>query len=76
MRELAAAIVFAALIVGGAIFLSRPQPPRFQMSNGDRPFRLDTKTGEIVSCPMGNCITLAPPLEEFSDAKAQPAAAD
>ncbi len=71
MRELAGAIVLAALILAAAIIFTRPEAPRYQLASiGDRPYRLDTQSGEIVICSVqGGCVTVAPSEDIWADAE-------
>ena len=59
MRDIAGAIVLAALILAAAIVFTRSDAPRYQMTDSDR--RLDTQTGEIVACSRDGCVTIVPP---------------
>ena len=69
MRELAIAIVAAAAIIGAAIiFQPKPEPQRFLLVGiNDTPFRVDTKTGEVVMCSRRACLTYFPAEDAFSE---------
>ena len=67
MREVAAAIIAGAALIAAAIYFQpRSEIGRFQMRDNGTPFRLDTKTGEIVLCTIDGCKTFAPPEDFFT----------
>jgi hypothetical protein len=50
VRQVSAALVIAAAIVGLAVY-ARPGPPRFEaFAVGDRIVRVDTRKGTIIEC--------------------------
>lgn len=59
MDRIAGAIIISALIIGAAIYLRpEPQQPRYQIYGAAR---LDTLTGEIVTCSTSQgCRTFMP----------------
>ena len=62
MGKIALAVFGAALVLGSSIYF-RPvrEPPRFQgFSVADSAVRLDSRTGQMISCRTGQCSTLLP----------------
>jgi hypothetical protein len=57
-RRIASALVVAGALIGLAIYW-RPAPPRYQaVANGAEIFRVDTRSGTILSCTGDRCYTV------------------
>ena len=57
-RQIGTALVVGAVFVALAIY-ARPGPPRFQaIASGSDVVRIDTRSGEIISCTGGQCYSV------------------
>lgn len=68
--KLTSAIVVAGALIASAIYW-QPAPPRYQaVANGAEVLRIDTKTGTIISCAAGQCVSLLGRHQHLSRAAA------
>jgi hypothetical protein len=70
--KLTTAIVVAGALIASALYW-QPSPPRYQaVANGAEVLRIDTRTGTIVSCAAGQCVSLLSRHQHLSRATALP----
>ncbi|MEA3032211.1 MAG: hypothetical protein QOH86_227 [Sphingomonadales bacterium] len=57
-RRITAAVLMGAALIGIAVY-ARPSPPRFSVAAADgRVVRVDTRTGEVISCGAEGCLSV------------------
>lgn len=68
LRNIRWEIIAAAVVIAAAIYFKPPaEPPRYAMTTTQFGlFRIDTKTGQVVTCTVQGCENIAPAEDEVT----------